>query len=123
MLNLSEEQIAAILDAVPFEIVFIDENDCIRYRNKAGHRIVPISEELIGRDLHGCHREASLPKVDKILSELKSGEADETWFWISSDAPRILNRFIALRDTSGKYLGTLEYMLDFDVIASIADGK
>lgn len=123
MLNLNEDQIAAILDAVPFEMAFIDENDCIRYRNKIGHRMVPIGEELIGRDLRGCHQEATLPKVEKILSDLKSGAADEAWFWVSPEAPRILNRFIAFRDSAGQYLGTLEYMLNFDAIAAVAEGK
>jgi len=64
-----------------------------------------------------------IPKVEKILADFKSGKTDEAEFWIPSLAPKILNRFIALRDKSGKYLGILEYILDFNAIEKIAEDK
>ncbi len=68
-------------------------------------------------------KKETLPKVEKILSDFKSGKADEAEFWIPSLAPRILNRFIALRDKDGKYLGVFEYVLDFNKIDKIAEDK
>ncbi len=123
MLGLSEEQIAAILDAMPFEMSFVDADDRLRYRNRVGRRIIPIGDELMGSDVRGCHQEATLPKVEAILSDLRSGKRDEAWFWVSPSQPRILNRFVAIRDASGRYLGTLEYLLNFDAVQAIADGK
>ena len=123
MLNLSEQQIAAILDALPLEMAFVDENDRVQYRNKVGRRMVPIGDEVIGRDLRACHKDESLSKVEKILSDFRDGKAEEAWFWVSAEKPRILNRFIAIRDESGKYLGTLEYLLNFDAIETVAEGK
>jgi len=53
----------------------------------------------------------------------KSGKADEAEFWIPSLGPKILNQFIALRDKDGKYLGVLEYILDYSVLEQIAEDK
>ena len=61
--------------------------------------------------------------VEKILTDFKNNKADEAEFWIPSLAPKILNIFIALRDSSGKYIGILEYILDFTAIEQIAEVK
>ena len=34
---------------------------------------------------------------------------------------KMMNRFFAIRDKSGKYLGALEYVLDFTEIEKIAE--
>ncbi len=120
--NLSKEQIQGIMDVLPIDIMFADENDRAQYRNKEETRLIK-SEETLGKDIRGCHNENSLPKVEKILSDFKSGERDEAEFWIMGLDRKILNRFIAVRDMSGKYLGILEYLLDFTAIEEIAQKK
>jgi uncharacterized protein len=122
--NLNLEQISGILDALPFEMMFVDENDRVRYGNKLGTRMFRFSgESVAGRDVRTCHPAHVLPKVEKILSDFKSGAADEAEFWIPSLKPKLLNRFIAIRDQSGKYLGILEYLLDFEAVEKIAVDK
>jgi DUF438 domain-containing protein len=55
-----------------------------------------------------------LDKVEKILSEMKSGKREKARFWIDlnlegHEGPqKILIEYYALRDASGKYLGCLE---------------
>lgn len=121
--NLNEQQMSAILDAMPYEMAFVDDNDRLQYMNQADTRQFGAGGEAVGRDVRACHSEASLPKVEEILSDLRNGKADEAWFWISTAEPRLLNRFIALRDKEGEYLGILEYVLDFDAIEAIAEDK
>ena len=119
--NLKLEQISAILDALPFDIMFVDENDLVQYGNKLGTRLFRFQKDIAGKDIRSCHPKRALPKVEKILADFKSNKADEAAFWSPGLAPKILNRFIALRDSSGKYMGILEYLLDFNAIEQIAE--
>jgi len=122
--NLNQEQLSAMFDALPFEMMFVDENDLVQYGNKLETRLFRFkNEKMAGRDIRSCHPKGVLPKVEKILADFKNGKTDEAEFWIPSLAPRILNRFIALRDKSGKYLGILEYILNFDAIDQIEEDK
>jgi len=34
-----------------------------------------------------------------------------------------LNRFLAVRDKSGKYMGCMEYLLDFTALEKLAEAK
>ena len=72
-----------------------------------------------------CHQQTSLPKLEEILSNLKSGKKDEEEFWIRIEGTELkaLNRFFAIRDSDGKYLGTMEYLLNFAYIDNIAEEK
>ncbi len=122
--NMDLEQISAMFDAMPFEMMFVDANDKVQYGNKLETRMFRFQgDKVAGKDIRTCHPEHILPKVEKILSDFKSGKADEAEFWIPSIAPRLLNRLIALRDKSGKYLGILEYLINFDSIEKIAIDK
>lgn len=122
--NLKAEQVKGILDAMPFEMMFADETDHVVWANKIETRKFRFQgDQVFGKDLRGCHPPATLPKVEKILSDFKSGAADEAEFWIPSLRPRLLNRFLAIRDADGKYLGILEYLLDFAAIDQIAEDK
>jgi DUF438 domain-containing protein len=121
--NLSKEQIKAMFDALPFQMVFIDGNDKIQWWNESKARLMEAPKDRLGKDVRECHKPESLPRLEKMLSDFKSGKADEAEFWIPSLAPRLLNRFIAIRDQDGKYLGILEYLLNFDAIELIAIAK
>jgi hypothetical protein len=60
-----------------------------------------------------------------MLSDFKSGKKGEDEFWVIKEdwGLKALNRFFAIRDKSGKYLGTLEYFLNFAYINNIAEEK
>jgi len=124
--NLSKEQLEGMFNALPFQMLFIDEHDAIRYWNDSKARLTEApSADIIGKDVRACHEEASLPMLEKILSNLKSGRKDEEEFWIRIEGTefKALNRFFAIRDKSGKYLGTMEYLLNFPYIDQIAEEK
>jgi DUF438 domain-containing protein len=79
----------------------------------------------ITQDVRACHKESSLPRLEKMLSDFKSGKKDEDEFWVIQEdwGLKALNCFFAVRNKSGKYLGTLEYLLNFAYINNIAEEK
>jgi DUF438 domain-containing protein len=77
----------------------------------------------MGKDIRGCHKESSLPRLEQMVSDFKNGAKDEDEFWMMVPERRILNRFLAVRDGSGKYLGMIEYLLDFTVMDELAEAK
>jgi len=123
--KLSTEQIEGMFNAMPFQLLFIDENDRVRYWNDSKARLMEPPQESLGKDVRDCHKESSLPKLEKMLSDFKSGKKDEDEFWVIKEdlGLKALNRFFAIRDKSGKYLGTLEYFLNFAYIDNIAEEK
>jgi len=123
--NLSKEQIEGIFNALPFQLVFIDENDCIQYWNEFKGRLLEANADNLGKDVRTCHQQKSLPKLERILSDFKSGKRDEAEFWVPLEHVdmKALNRFFAIRDESGRYLGTMEYLLNFTYIENIAEEK
>jgi len=123
--NLSKEQIKGMFDALPFQMVFIDENDKIQFWNESKARLMEAPTDRLGKDVRDCHKEESLPRLEKILSDFKSGRADEAEFWVVVEEMglKALNRFFAIRNQAGKYLGTMEYLLNFGYLEQIAEEK
>ena len=121
--NLSREQLEAILNALPIEFIFIDEQEKLLYANKGEKRSRPTSSDVIGKDIRGCHQPQSLPQVEKFIANLKSGKKDEEEFWILFPDRKILNRFLAVRNKAGKYLGMIEYLFDFKAVEEMAEAK
>jgi DUF438 domain-containing protein len=78
---------------------------------------------ILGRDIRDCHRPESLPRADRMLDDLRSGRKDEDEFWIDGLGVAILNRFLAVRDASGKYLGCIEYLLNLTALEELAEAK
>jgi len=121
--RLSKEQLAAILDALPLEFIFVDENHCLQYFNRGEKRTRKGPVDILGKDIRQCHKPESLPRTNQMLDDFESGRKDEDEFWIGGLGIKLMNRFLAVRDKSGKYLGCLEYLLDFDALEQMAEEK
>ena len=121
--KLESEIIEFMLDSMPVEISFVDENDEVRYFNKNGDRIFPRPRSVIGKKVHQCHPKKSLGKVIEIIESLKSGKRDVANFWINLNGRLIYIRYFAVRDNNGKYLGTLEVSQDITDIKKIEGEK
>jgi hypothetical protein len=121
--RLTQDQIEAILDALPIEFIFVDEEDRLQYYNRAETRSRKGPDNILGKDIRKCHKPESLPRTDRMLSEFKSGQRDEDEFWVEGLGIRLLNRFLAVRDKSGKYVGCMEYLLDFTALEKLAEAK
>ena len=121
--NLNKEQLEGILEAIPVEISFVDENDLVRFWNKHETRIFKRPMSAIGKSVQNCHPKQSVDKVNQVLSDLKSGKRESAEFWINLGERKIYIRYFAMRDKTGKYLGTLEATQDITQIKKIEGEK
>ena len=121
--NLSREQLEGILEAIPVEISFVDENDLVKLWNKHETRIFKRPISVIGKSVQNCHPKQSVAKVNQILSDFKSGRKDSAEFWINLGERKVYIRYFAVRDKAGKYLGTLEATQDITEIKKIEGEK
>jgi len=121
--NLSREQSEGILEAIPVEISFVDENDLVKLWNKHETRIFKRPISVIGKSVQNCHPKQSVDKVNQILSDFKSGRKDSAEFWINLREKKVYIRYFAVRDKAGKYLGTLEATQDITGIKKIEGEK
>ena len=121
--NLSKEQLAGILETIPVEISFVDEDDLVKFWNKHETRIFKRPTSVIGKSVQNCHPRHSLDKVDQILSEFKSGGRDSAEFWINLREREVYIRYFPVRDKAGRYLGTLEATQDITKIKELKGEK
>lgn len=121
--NLSSEQIAGILETIPVDISFVDENDTVKFWNKHETRVFKRPSSVLGKTAQNCHPPKSVDKVNTVLSDLKSGKRDFAEFWIDLRGRKIYIRYFAVRDKNGKYLGTLEVGQDITDIRNIEGEK
>ncbi len=121
--NLNKEQLEGILEAIPVEISFVDENDLVKLWNKHETRIFKRPISVIGKSVQNCHPKQSVAKVNQILSDFKSGRKDSADFWINLGERTVYIRYFVVRDKAGRYLGTLEATQDITEIKKIEGEK
>ena len=121
--KLSTETLEAILDTLPVEVSFVDEADTVMYYSKGDERIFRRTPAVIGRKVQDCHPQKSLHKVEQVVSDLKSGRRNVAEFWIDLSGRKIYIRYFAIRDKTGKYLGTLEVTQDITDLQKIEGEK
>jgi DUF438 domain-containing protein len=117
--ELEVSQLLAIMDLLPVEITFIDDKDVVKYFNRAENRVFPRTKAVIGRTVQNCHPPKSVHIVEKILSDFKIGKRDHADFWINMKGKFVYIRYFAVRDKTGKYMGTLEVTQDVTEIRNL----
>ncbi|MDM8002037.1 MAG: PAS domain-containing protein [Bacteroidota bacterium] len=116
---LSAEQIVLMLEHLPVDITYVDENDTVRYFSGEKHRIFPRSKAIIGREVQNCHPPDSVEVVERILDAFRNREKDHADFWINMRGRFIHIRYFALYDTAGNYRGTIEVSQDVTEIRAL----
>jgi uncharacterized protein len=124
MINLStgflnQEQPITILNTLPVDITFIDENDEVCYFSEARQRIFPRSVSIIGRKVQNCHPPESVHIVNEIIDSFRNGSRDHADFWIQMNTRFIHIRYFALRNENREYRGTIEVSQDVTEIRSL----
>jgi len=114
---------AALLDALPVDVTFVDEEDRVRYFNKEGKRIFARSRKIIGIKVQKCHPQKSIHVVNQILQDFRNNKRDSANFWIDLNERKIYIRYFAVRDKKGKYLGCLEVTQDITDIQKLTGEK
>lgn len=111
--SLSVEQLTAMLDTLPMEITFVDVDNINRYFSqpfsaKAFKR--PLS--ALGREVFTCHPPKIEPMVRAIIQDFRDGKRDKVPVWLEKNGRPMLITYMAVRDSNGKYLGTMETVQD-----------
>ncbi|MEJ8303935.1 DUF438 domain-containing protein [Saccharibacillus sacchari] len=106
---LSVQQLELILNHLPVDLTYIDENDIVRYFSHGKERIFARTKAVIGRSVQNCHPPQSVHVVEELLRDFKSGRKDHEDFWIPFKDKFVYIRYFAIRDEQGTYLGTLEF--------------
>ncbi len=110
--ELAPKQLMHMLNALPVDIIFVDQDDVVRYFSENEERIFVRTRAIIGRKVENCHPPQSVDKVQKIVSSFKDGSRDSAEFWINLKGKMIHIVFYAVRDENGSYLGALEVAQD-----------
>jgi DUF438 domain-containing protein len=121
--ELKLDEIVGMLDALPFDITFVDKDDTVKYFSQGKDRIFVRTKAVIGRKVANCHPPASVHIVEKLLSDFRSGAKDHEDFWIRMGEKFVLIRYYAVRGAAGEYLGTLEVTQDIAPIQAIQGVK
>jgi len=120
---LTLEQVNLMINHIPADITFVDENDRAAYFSQGKERIFPRSPGVIGRAVQNCHPPKSLHVVNNILDQFKSGTKDVAEFWIRLGEKLIYIRYFAVRSADGAYKGTVEVSQDVTAIRQLEGEK
>jgi DUF438 domain-containing protein len=111
--NLTPDVLAAMLNTLPVELSFVDENDRVRYfSHERLPKLFPRTRGVIGMPVQNCHPEKSVHLVTRILEDFKAGQRELAEFWIEMGGKHIYIRYFPVRDPDGRYLGCLEVAQD-----------
>ncbi|MDP1512368.1 DUF438 domain-containing protein [Paenibacillus ottowii] len=119
----SVQQLELLLNHLPVDLTFIDENDVVRYFSHGKERIFARTKAVIGRTVQNCHPPQSVHVVEKLLEDFKAGRKDVEDFWIPIKDKFVYIRYFAIRDAEGRYLGTLEFTQNIAPIRALEGQK
>jgi len=101
------EQLTAVLNTIPMEITFVDENNLNCFFNE-GEKLFKRPQMALGREVFSCHPPKIEGLVRGIISDFREGKRDSVEIWHTMQGEPVLVRYMAVRDKDGKYVGTME---------------
>jgi len=117
------KELMSVLNTLPVDITFVDNEDKVRYFSDSKERIFLRTKSIIGIKVQNCHPPQSLEAVENILKSFKDGKRDVVDFWINAEGKFVYIRYFAVRDEAGSYLGTLEVSQDLTEIKKLEGEK
>ena len=104
-MEINEKVMHAILDAYPYEIVFVDRNHIVQWLNRTakkryGQRVI------IGNSLFNCHNENTKGKIEEFLRRADEGEDEMFETYNRKTGEREF--FVPVRDEENKVIGYFE---------------
>lgn len=111
--HMTVPQLTALLNTIPMEITFVDDANINRFFNE-GPKVFKRPAMALDREVFTCHPPKVEPMVRKVIESFRSGERDEFPIWMEKNGRTMLVRYMAVRDTDGKYVGTAELVQDME---------
>lgn len=118
---LTVNQIDHLLNSMPLEITYADDNNQFIYYNyhlEEGNMLADRHPSQVGNPLAACHPEKALKNVGWVVQQLRSGAMDTFRVKAPNPDPNkfVVHNYKAMRDENGKYLGINEYIHDIQPI-------
>ena len=109
------DQLEAMLDTLEIEITYVDEKDINSYyNNPKENKIFKRPKSSLGRKVYSCHPPQALPKVKKIIGDLKSGARDKVVVIRDIGGSDYTVTYYGVWDKEGNYKGILETVQNMD---------
>lgn len=121
--KLSVDQLNLMLNALPLDISFVDENDEVRYYSGGSERMFPRSPGIIGRKVQNCHPPKSAHIVQKIVDSFKNHEKNNAEFYFQMKDKFVHIRYFPVYDSNNEYRGVIEVSQDITEIKNIEGEK
>ncbi len=103
-----QEIFSSIVREMPEGVLFLDDEDVIRYCNPAAERIRKVrADKSVGRLVYTIHPAQAHPRLRELLTSLKSGVVATSNRVVKVQQCYFENTYSAVRDADGEYLGTL----------------
>lgn len=109
--HMTVAQLTAMLNTIPMEITFVDDQNINRFFNE-GPKDFKRPKMAIDREVFSCHPPKIEAKVRMILNEFRAGTLDKVPIWMEKNGKTMLVTYMAVRDHDGNYIGTLELVQD-----------
>ena len=109
--HLTVAQLTAMLNTIPMEITFVDEDNINRFYNE-GPKDFKRPGMAIDREEFSCHPPKVEQQVRHIIGEFRKGTLDKVPIWMEKNGKTMLVTYMAVRDATGAYLGTMELVQD-----------
>lgn len=109
--HLTVAQLTAMLNTIPLEITFVDEDNINRFFNE-GPKDFKRPGMAIDREVFSCHPPKVEQQVRHIIGEFRKGTLDKVPIWMEKNGKTMLVTYMAVRDAAGTYLGTMELVQD-----------
>ncbi|RRF90881.1 MAG: DUF438 domain-containing protein [Coriobacteriaceae bacterium] len=107
--NFTPEQLDAMLNTIPLEITFIDDEEVNRYWNDDGEKkLFKRPASALGRKVWNCHPPKVQQMVKGVINTLKTTSQKSVDIWMEKGGEPVLVRYMAVRDREGNYVGTME---------------
>lgn len=120
---MTPEQVNLLLQFLPVDITYVDENDKVIFYNRGANRVFPRSKGIIGREVRFCHPPKSVDMVLRIVKEFKEGTKNVAEFWFNFKGRIIHIRYFAIRDKNKQYKGIVEMSQDITDIQELKGQK
>lgn len=111
--HMTLEQLTALLNTIPLEITFIDVDNINRFFNE-GPKVFKRPGMALDREVFSCHPPKIEPMVRAIIDDFRHGRKDRVPVWMEKGGRTMLVTYMAVRDNTGKYVGTAEFVQDME---------
>ncbi len=105
-MSIDKDVLLAILDAYPYEVVYVDRSHTVRYLNKAARtRYGDVLK--VGGSIFSCHNERARKKIEELLARADAGEEGELFEALNHTTGE-REFFVPVRGGNGTVIGYFE---------------